>query len=166
MDAARVADRGPSRRYRYGEKARSLGPRPRREQRHGWQRREIAVYQLFHRPKPIAIPGTPHKAVGLPQPSADPLCAVALAHQLRLAGLACMPGWPDSHDVIASGELSLASREQRSCRCYSPAAGAAASANGLPSESRHTAQRSPGWMIEPPSSRTRSSVVARSATVK
>ena len=35
-------------------------------------------------------------------------------------------------------------REQRSCRCYSPGVGAAASANGLPSESRHTAHRSPG----------------------
>jgi hypothetical protein len=58
------------------------------------------------------------------------------------------------------------SREKRSWRCYSPGAGAAASANGLPSESLHTAHRSPGWMIEPPSSRTRSSVVARSATVK
>ena len=56
-----------------------------------------------------------------------------------------------------------AMREQRPCRCYS-GAGAAASANGLPSESRQTAHRSPGWMIEPPSSRTRSSVVARSAT--
>ena len=57
-------------------------------------------------------------------------------------------------------------REERSCGCYSPGAVAAASANGLPSESRHTAHRSPGWMIEPPSSRTRSTVVARSATVK
>jgi hypothetical protein len=47
--------------------------------------------------------------------------------------------------------------------CYS--ASAAASAKGLPSESRHTAHRSPGWMIEPPSSRTRSSAVARSATL-
>jgi 5-methylcytosine-specific restriction enzyme B len=44
--------------------------------------------------------------------------------------------------------------------------GAAANAKGLPSESRQTAQRSPGWMTEPPSSWTRSSVVARSATVK
>ena len=44
--------------------------------------------------------------------------------------------------------------------------GAAASAKGLPSESRQTAHRSPGWMTEPPSSRTRSSVAGRSATVK
>src|SRR5919199_675512 len=43
---------------------------------------------------------------------------------------------------------------------------AAASANGLPSESRHTAQRSPGWMTEPPNSRVRSSAAGRSATVK
>jgi hypothetical protein len=50
--------------------------------------------------------------------------------------------------------------------CYSAIAEAAASANGLPSESRHTAHRSPGWMIEPPSSRTRSSVPGRSETVK
>jgi hypothetical protein len=49
---------------------------------------------------------------------------------------------------------------------YSPIADAAASANGLPSESRHTAHRSPGWTSEPPSSRTRSSVPGRSATVK
>ena len=40
------------------------------------------------------------------------------------------------------------------------------SANGLPSESRQIAQRSPGWITEPPSSRTRSVVAARSATVK
>jgi hypothetical protein len=59
-----------------------------------------------------------------------------------------------------------AQREQRWCRCYSPGAGAAASANGLPSESRHTAHRSPGWMTEPPSSRTFSTVAARSATLK
>jgi hypothetical protein len=52
------------------------------------------------------------------------------------------------------------------CRCYLLGAGAAASANGLPSESRHTAHRSPGWIIVPPSSRTRLSVAARSATVK
>jgi hypothetical protein len=44
--------------------------------------------------------------------------------------------------------------------------GAAASANGLPSESRQTAHRSPGWMTEPPSSRTRSSDAGRSLTVK
>ena len=48
----------------------------------------------------------------------------------------------------------------------SPGSGAAASANGLPSESRHTAQRSPGWMTEPPNSRTRCTVAGRSATVK
>jgi hypothetical protein len=46
------------------------------------------------------------------------------------------------------------------------AGAAAARANGLPSESRHTAHRSPGWMTDPPSARTRSSVVDRSATVK
>ncbi len=50
--------------------------------------------------------------------------------------------------------------------CYPAISGAAASANGLPSESRHTAHRSPGWMTEPPSSRTRSIVVGRSATLK
>src|SRR5919106_3454259 len=42
----------------------------------------------------------------------------------------------------------------------------AARAKGLPSESRQMAHRSPGCITEPPSSRTRSSVVARSATVK
>src|SRR4051794_39269199 len=42
--------------------------------------------------------------------------------------------------------------------------GPAASANGLPSESRHTAHRSPGWMTEPPRSRTRWSAAGRSAT--
>ncbi len=51
-------------------------------------------------------------------------------------------------------------------RRYRVPVGAAASANGLPSESRHTAQRSPGWITEPPSSPTRSSVASRSATVK
>jgi hypothetical protein len=49
---------------------------------------------------------------------------------------------------------------------YSPDAGAAASANALPSESRHTAQRSPGWMTEPPSSEMRCSAAGRSETVK
>jgi hypothetical protein len=48
----------------------------------------------------------------------------------------------------------------------SAAVGVAASANGLPSESRHIAQRSPGWMTDPPSSRTRWSVAVMSATVK
>ena len=56
--------------------------------------------------------------------------------------------------------------DQRSYWCYSAGALVAARANGLPSESRHTAHRSPGWMMEPPRSRTRSSVVDRSATVK
>ncbi len=42
----------------------------------------------------------------------------------------------------------------------------AASANGLPSESRQTAQRSPGWTTEPPSAPTRSIAAGRSATVK
>ena len=62
---------------------------------------------------------------------------------------------------------ALAWREQRSSRVlFRAVAGAAASANGLPSESRQMAHRSPGWMTEPPSSRTRSSVAGRSATVK
>ena len=39
---------------------------------------------------------------------------------------------------------------------YRESWGSAASANGLPSESRQTAHRSPGWMTDPPSSRTRS----------
>ena len=39
-------------------------------------------------------------------------------------------------------------------------------ANGLPSESRQMDQRSPGWMISPPSSVTRSSVAAMSSTAK
>ena len=43
---------------------------------------------------------------------------------------------------------------------------AAARANGLPSESRQIAQRSPGWTIDPPSSRTRSRAVAMSSTVR
>ena len=69
-----------------------------------------------------------------------------------------IPGvWP------ACAMRAGAPREQ--CDGYADA-GAAASANGLPSESRHTAQRSPGWMTEPPSSRTRWSAAARSATVK
>ena len=37
---------------------------------------------------------------------------------------------------------------------------------GLPSESRQIAHRSPGWMISPPSSTTRSSAVGRSVTLK
>ena len=45
-------------------------------------------------------------------------------------------------------------------------AAAASSANGLPSESRQIDQRSPGWMTEPPSSRTRSSAAAISGTGK
>jgi hypothetical protein len=57
-------------------------------------------------------------------------------------------------------------RGQRSPSCYSTGASAAARANGLPSESRHTAHRLPGWTTEPPSARTRSSVVDRSETVK
>lgn len=73
---------------------------------------------------------------------------------------------PASESPEAGRRSSAALREQRPCRCYSPVPVAAASANGLPSESRHTAHRSPGWMIVPPSSRTRSTVVARSATVK
>ena len=44
--------------------------------------------------------------------------------------------------------------------------GEAASAKGLPSESRQMAQRSPGWTIEPPSSPTRASAAAMSSTVK
>jgi hypothetical protein len=40
------------------------------------------------------------------------------------------------------------------------------SANGLPSESRQIAQRSPGWTTLPPSSATRSSAAATSATSK
>lgn len=42
----------------------------------------------------------------------------------------------------------------------------AASANGLPSESRQTAHRSPGWTTEPPSSSTSSSALTMSPTVK
>jgi len=78
------------------------------------------------------------------------------------AGAALTARGSSADDVV----IACALREQRWCRCYSPVAVAAASANGLPSESRHTAHRSPGWMIEPPSLQTRSTVVARSATVK
>jgi hypothetical protein len=42
----------------------------------------------------------------------------------------------------------------------------ALSANGLPSESRQIAQRSPGWTTLPPSSATRSSAAATSSTSK
>jgi hypothetical protein len=42
----------------------------------------------------------------------------------------------------------------------------AARPNGLPSESRQIAQRSPGWTTLPPSSTTRSSACARSGTRK
>lgn len=41
-----------------------------------------------------------------------------------------------------------------------------ARANGLPSESRQIAHRSPGWMTEPPRSRMRRSAAGRSSTVK
>jgi hypothetical protein len=37
---------------------------------------------------------------------------------------------------------------------------------GLPSESRHTAHRSPGWITSPPAERTRSSAAGRSSTAK
>jgi hypothetical protein len=54
----------------------------------------------------------------------------------------------------------------RAAVVYSAHAGAGVSANGLPPDSRDTAQRSPGWMTDPPSSRTRWSVAGRSSTVK
>jgi hypothetical protein len=57
-------------------------------------------------------------------------------------------------------------RFARAAVVYSARAGPAASANGLPSESRQTAQRSPGWITEPSSSQTRWTVAGRSATTK
>ncbi len=45
-------------------------------------------------------------------------------------------------------------------------AGAAPSPNGLPSESRQIAQRSPGWITSPPSSTTRARAAGRSGTVR
>ena len=61
--------------------------------------------------------------------------------------------------------IATAMRDKRLCRRYSPGAGAAASANGLPSESRHTTQRSPGWMIDPPSSRQGGGVAGARSTL-
>ena len=46
------------------------------------------------------------------------------------------------------------------------AGGAALRAKGLPSESLQIAQRSPGWITEPPSSPTRVTAASRSGTLK
>ena len=51
-------------------------------------------------------------------------------------------------------------------RCGQHVSQGPVSPKGVPSESRQIAQRWPGWMISPPSSRTRSSVAARSVTGK
>jgi hypothetical protein len=57
-------------------------------------------------------------------------------------------------------------RHDPGCLPYRHSRGRAANPKGLPSESLHTAQRSPGWMTLPPSAWTRRSASARSSTSK
>ena len=47
-----------------------------------------------------------------------------------------------------------------------PASAVGGQAKGLPSESRQTDQRSPGWITEPPKDLTRSSAASMSSTVR
>ncbi len=63
--------------------------------------------------------------------------------------------------MTVNGAEAPGSRAQR--RGQSPDT---ASPNGVPSQSRHTDQASPGWITLPPNARTRSSASAMSGTAK
>jgi hypothetical protein len=87
------------------------------------------------------------------------LWTVALAPGLGIAAMMIHAG-----AALRSQKTGAASENDEAARAQSE--GDWSRPNGLPSESRHTAQRSPGWITSPPAERTRSSAEGRSATPK
>jgi len=85
--------------------------------------------------------------------------ALALAPGLALAAVMIRAGAAvRSRKTGAASESDDAARAQSEEDWTRP--------KGLPSESRHTAQRSPGWVTSPPAERTRAGGAGRSSTAR